>query len=155
MNNSQLYVGSTNNLPSRINAHKNGQVFATRKYLPVTLIHYETYDSEKDARNREKSLKHHGSAFAKLKASIVNNQEISLAGFTEPANLENVELKEDNTFGPPSQSFGGASMDRTEVICKKCGAHLGHVFDDGPKESGGKRYCINSICLELEKKANR
>ena len=62
--------------------------------------------------------------------------------FTEPANLERVELHEDTSGG----------MTRTEVICKKCGAHLGHLFDDGPKEKGGKRYCINSACLELEKK---
>jgi peptide-methionine (R)-S-oxide reductase len=62
--------------------------------------------------------------------------------FTEPANLENVELRSDDSFG----------MHRAEVICKKCGAHLGHVFDDGPAEKGGKRYCINSVCLELEKK---
>jgi peptide-methionine (R)-S-oxide reductase len=62
--------------------------------------------------------------------------------FTEPANLANVELKTDASFG----------MNRTEVICKNCGAHIGHVFDDGPAEKGGKRYCINSVCLELEKK---
>ena len=62
--------------------------------------------------------------------------------FSEPANIKNVELKEDTNFG----------MKRTEVVCKNCGAHLGHVFDDGPKEKGGKRYCINSVCLELEKK---
>lgn len=62
--------------------------------------------------------------------------------FTEPANLEHVELREDTDMG----------MRRTEVICKKCGAHLGHVFDDGPLEKGGKRFCINSACLELEKK---
>jgi peptide-methionine (R)-S-oxide reductase len=61
--------------------------------------------------------------------------------FTEPANLANVELKTDSSFG----------MNRTEVICKNCGAHLGHVFDDGPADKGGKRYCINSVCLELEK----
>lgn len=62
--------------------------------------------------------------------------------FTEPVNLKNIELKEDASYG----------MQRTEVLCKKCGVHLGHVFNDGPKERGGKRYCINSYCLELEKK---
>lgn len=61
--------------------------------------------------------------------------------FTEPANLENVELRSDESHG----------MHRTEVVCKNCGAHLGHVFDDGPAVRGGKRYCINSVCLELEK----
>lgn len=62
--------------------------------------------------------------------------------FTEPANLANIELKKDLSHG----------MIRTEVICKNCGSHLGHVFDDGPKEKGGKRYCINSVCLDLKDK---
>ena len=62
--------------------------------------------------------------------------------FTEPANLEHVILREDNSHG----------MSRTEVVCKNCGSHLGHVFDDGPTDKGGKRYCINSACLLLEKK---
>lgn len=62
--------------------------------------------------------------------------------FTEPANRERVELHEDSSQG----------MKRTEVTCKNCGAHLGHVFDDGQRDAGGKRYCINSICLRLEKK---
>ena len=62
--------------------------------------------------------------------------------FTEPANLENIILKEDDEYG----------MRRTEVLCKNCNAHLGHVFPDGPQDKGGQRYCINSVCLELKKK---
>lgn len=65
--------------------------------------------------------------------------------FMEPANLENIELREDRSEG----------MVRTEVRCKKCGAHLGHVFDDGPKDRGGKRYCINSICLLLDEEKKK
>ncbi len=61
--------------------------------------------------------------------------------FTEPANMAHIELRSDVSAG----------MHRTEVICKNCGAHLGHVFEDGPADRGGKRYCINSVCLELEK----
>jgi peptide-methionine (R)-S-oxide reductase len=61
--------------------------------------------------------------------------------FAEPKNLENITLHTDASGG----------MIRTEVLCKKCGAHLGHVFDDGPAEMGGKRYCINSVCLSLQK----
>lgn len=59
--------------------------------------------------------------------------------FTDPANAAHVELHEDTTLG----------MSRTEVTCKKCGAHLGHVFNDGPGDSG-QRYCINSVCLDLK-----
>jgi peptide-methionine (R)-S-oxide reductase len=62
--------------------------------------------------------------------------------FTNPANLQNVILKDDSSLG----------MHRTEVLCKTCGAHLGHVFEDGPREAGGKRYCINSVCLEFDTK---
>jgi peptide-methionine (R)-S-oxide reductase len=62
--------------------------------------------------------------------------------FSEPANLKNITLKEDLSHG----------MKRTEVLCKNCGAHLGHVFEDGPTDKGGKRYCINSVCLLFKEK---
>ncbi len=61
--------------------------------------------------------------------------------FTDPANRERVTLVGDTGHG----------MRRTEVRCARCGAHLGHVFDDGPKDRGGKRYCINSACLNLRR----
>ena len=43
-------------------------------------------------------------------------------------------------------------MSRNEVTCAKCDGHLGHMFPDGPKETTGERFCINSVCLDLDKK---
>lgn len=62
--------------------------------------------------------------------------------FWDFANKSAVKFERDATLG----------MERTEVLCANCGAHLGHVFDDGPKDHGGKRYCINSLSLDFEAK---
>src|SRR5918998_1335371 len=63
--------------------------------------------------------------------------------FTEPKIADAIETRDDSSFG----------MRRTEVVCKRCGGHLGHLFDDGPRDKGGTRFCINSCALELAPKS--
>ncbi len=77
-------------------------------------------------------------------------------------NLFSSDAKFDSGTGWPSfdQALPGAvkeiqddtmGMHRVEVVCSKCGSHLGHVFNDGPTDTG-MRYCLNSVCLDLEEK---
>jgi peptide-methionine (R)-S-oxide reductase len=60
--------------------------------------------------------------------------------FTEPKVAEAVEIRRDVSHG----------MVRTEVVCRRCGGHLGHVFEDGPRDRGGLRYCMNSCAMEFQ-----
>ncbi len=59
--------------------------------------------------------------------------------FYQPSDGDNVELIEDRSLG----------MRRTEVRCRRCGSHLGHLFDDAPQTPTGDRYCINSVSIRL------
>ncbi len=64
--------------------------------------------------------------------------------FYAPLEQHNVEVEQDTSFG----------MSRTEVLCANCEAHLGHVFDDGPRDKTGLRYCINSASLAFDPDAD-
>ncbi len=91
--------------------------------------------------NHEDGMYRCGGCGAELFASDTKFESGSgWPSFTEPAIADAVELREDNTHG----------MVRTEVVCAKCGGHLGHVFDDGPRDKGGQRFCINSCALDFD-----
>lgn len=61
--------------------------------------------------------------------------------FTDPAVAENIGTRPDDSYG----------MHRTEIYCKRCGGHLGHLFEDKIQGKLQKHYCVNSVCLEFEK----
>tara|TARA_B100000963_G_scaffold78180_1_gene66222 strand:+ start:2501 stop:2884 length:384 start_codon:yes stop_codon:yes gene_type:complete len=77
-----------------------------------------------------------------FKSDTKYNAGCGWPSFFEAVNEAAIKYEEDNSI---------AGRPRTEILCANCDGHLGHVFEDGPKEKTGLRYCVNSISLDFEK----
>ena len=116
------------------------QELTPQQYNILRRAHTEMAFTGKHVNNHRDGFYRCAGCGAKLFSSDAKfNSGTGWPSFDQPAVAEAVELRPDNSL----------FMRRTEVVCRRCGGHLGHVFNDGPKTTG-KRYCINSCSLAFE-----
>jgi peptide-methionine (R)-S-oxide reductase len=116
------------------------QELTALQYNVLRNAHTEMAFTGKYVHNHQDGFYHCAGCGAALFSSDAKfNSGTGWPSFDQPAVAEAVELRPDNSL----------FMRRTEVVCRRCGGHLGHVFNDGPKTTG-KRYCINSCSLAFE-----